>query len=64
MPLISFTIFRNAGVRFGLPLFVAVLMIFSLEPALPSYAPYRELLVVLPYVLLSLIERLAKQDNQ
>ena len=39
-------------------------MIFSLEPALPSYAPYRELLVVLPYVLLSLVILLSQPFNQ
>ena len=64
MPLISFAIFRNAAVRFGLPLLIAVLMIFSLEPALPSYAPYQELLVVLPYILLTLVILLSQPFNQ
>lgn len=64
MPSISFAIFRSAGVRFGLPLILAVLMIFSLEPVLASFSPYRGLLLVLPYILLSLVILLSQPFNQ
>ncbi len=64
MPSISFAIFRSAGVRFGLPLLLAVLMIMSLEPVLTSFSPYRGLLLVLPYILLSLVILLSQPFNQ
>lgn len=64
MPSISFAIFRSAGVRFGLPLLLAVVMIISLEPVLATFAPYRGLLLVLPYILLSLVILLSQPFSQ
>ncbi|MGF1717355.1 GGDEF domain-containing protein [Photobacterium chitinilyticum] len=64
MPPISFAIFRSAGVRFGLPLLLAALMIMSLEPVLASFSPYRGLLLVLPYILLVLVILLSQPFNQ
>ncbi|WP_299012805.1 diguanylate cyclase [uncultured Photobacterium sp.] len=64
MPQVSFAIFRSAGVRFGLPLLLAVLMTFSLESAVTTFAPYRELLLILPYVLLGLVILLSQPFNQ
>ncbi|WP_036798993.1 GGDEF domain-containing protein [Photobacterium marinum] len=64
MSQVSFAIFRSAGVRFGLPLALAVLMMFSLEPALTAFAPYHGLLLALPYILLGIVILLSQPFNQ
>ncbi|EAS42013.1 GGDEF domain-containing protein [Photobacterium profundum] len=64
MQLLSFSIFRNPGFRFGIPSLLSFLMLISLKEGRETLLVYQNLLIILPYILFALIIILSQPFNQ